>query len=194
MGKNIKKIWIIIMALISLNCHGEETSYISKPGIPNEIIEQMVVLEVEYYDYKDKISTGKIVVNKKVKDEVNAIFKELALIKFPIEKIMPISEYGWDDDKSMEDNNSSSFNYRTVMGSSKLSDHSYGTAIDINPRYNPMIKNGEIYPVNGIYDVKMKGTITADSQVVKIFKKYGWKWGGDYKSLKDYQHFYKSLN
>lgn len=23
------------------------------------------------------------------------------------------------------------------------------------------------------------------------FTKYGWKWGENYKSLKDYQHFYK---
>lgn len=194
MGKNFKKILIVVMALFSLNCYGKELSYINKSGTPDEIREQMMVLEVEYYDYNGEISTGKLVINKKVKDEVIAIFKELVAIKFPIEKIVPVSEYGWDDEKSMEDNNSSSFNYRVVMGSSKLSDHSYGTAIDINPRYNPMIKNGKIYPVNGIYDAKLKGSITADSQVVKIFKKYGWKWGGDYKSLKDYQHFYKSLN
>ena len=41
--------------------------------------------------------------------------------------------------------------------------------------------------------VENKGTITADSEVVKILKKRGWKWGGDYKSLKDYQHFDKIL-
>jgi len=26
---------------------------------------------------------------------------------------------------------------------------------------------------------------------VKIFKKYGWKWGGDWHGVKDYQHFSK---
>jgi len=26
---------------------------------------------------------------------------------------------------------------------------------------------------------------------VKIFKKYGWKWGGDWSGVKDYQHFSK---
>jgi hypothetical protein len=28
--------------------------------------------------------------------------------------------------------------------------------------------------------------------VVKAFAKRGWKWGGNWKSLKDYQHFSKS--
>jgi len=67
-------------------------------------------------------------------------------------------------------------------------------AIDINPLYNPMIVKDEIYPQNGVYSKENIGTITPDSPVVKIFKKYGWKWGGDYKSLKDYQHFEKSQN
>ena len=66
-------------------------------------------------------------------------------------------------------------------------------AIDINPSYNPMIVNDRISPSNGSYSIENKGTITADSEVVKILKKRGWKWGGDYKSLKDYQHFDKIL-
>jgi peptidoglycan L-alanyl-D-glutamate endopeptidase CwlK len=30
-------------------------------------------------------------------------------------------------------------------------------------------------------------------EVVEVFKMYGWKWGGDFKSFKDYPHFEKSL-
>jgi len=30
-------------------------------------------------------------------------------------------------------------------------------------------------------------------EVVKIFKKYGWFWGGDFKTFKDYPHFEKSF-
>jgi len=66
-------------------------------------------------------------------------------------------------------------------------------AIDINPRYNPMIVKDRISPLNGSYSNQNKGTITSESEIVKIFKKRGWKWGGDYKTLKDYQHFEKVL-
>jgi hypothetical protein len=37
------------------------------------------------------------------------------------------------------------------------------------------------------------GTIEPDSKIVKAFKERGWTWGGDWKSLKDYQHFQKNI-
>jgi len=30
--------------------------------------------------------------------------------------------------------------------------------------------------------------------VVKTFKRLGWTWGGEWKSLKDYQHFEKVVD
>jgi hypothetical protein len=33
--------------------------------------------------------------------------------------------------------------------------------------------------------------LLSSSKAVQIFKKYGWKWGGDWKDTKDYQHFQK---
>jgi hypothetical protein len=36
-----------------------------------------------------------------------------------------------------------------------------------------------------------KGGIEND--VVELFKKYGWAWGGDWQDRKDYQHFEKPL-
>ena len=91
----------------------------------------------------------------------------------------------------MEDNNTSAYNYRFIENTTKLSNHSYGMAIDINPKYNPMIIKNKTYPTNGEYSEKNIGTINKNSELVKIFKKRGWKWGGDYKSLKDFQHFEK---
>ena len=48
-----------------------------------------------------------------------------------------IDEYGADDQRSMAANNSSAFNYRITTGSTKLSAHARGLAVDINPLYNP---------------------------------------------------------
>ena len=189
----MKKLFFLSLMLFTFaSIYGKDKDYIYKTGVPIDISSQMTVIEVEFIDFHGNNSLGMLVVNKKVAKELKKIFEEIKNSGFQIEKIVPISEYGWDDDKSMEDNNSSAYNYRFVANSKKLSNHSYGMAIDINPQYNPMIVKDKIYPQNGVYSKENIGTITSDSSVVKIFKKYGWKWGGDYKSLKDYQHFEKN--
>ncbi len=33
------------------------------------------------------------------------------------------------------------------------------------------------------------GMITPDGPVVAAFRSIGWEWGGEWSSLKDYQHF-----
>ena len=66
-------------------------------------------------------------------------------------------------------------------------------AIDINPQQNPYVKNGTSMPDGSEYNPDAKGTIRAGSELVKAFKERGWTWGGDWKSLKDYQHFQKNM-
>ena len=196
-GGVMKKIGYVVFLYLFLNLSifskEVEKNYIYKEGVPTKISSEMVLTQVEYIDYEGNDAQGLIVVNRKIAEEVIEIFREIKEAGFQIEKMIPISEYDWDDDKSMEDNNTSGYNYRFVANTQKLSNHSYGMAIDINPRYNPMIVKDRISPSNGSYSIENKGTITADSEVVKILKKRGWKWGGDYKSLKDYQHFDKIL-
>lgn len=184
-----KLLFISISLFLSFFSFGKD--YIKKEGVPTEIINQMIVVEVDFKNYLGKNTKGFLVVNKKIAKEVQDIFVEIQNSGFQIEKIIPISEYDWNDDESMKDNNTSAYNYRFVANTTKLSNHSYGMAIDINPRYNPMIVKDNISPTNGEYSEKNLGTITSQSEIVKIFKRKGWKWGGDYKSLKDYQHFEK---
>lgn len=111
-----------------------------------------------------------------------------------------IDDYQADDEKSMAANNTSSFNFRKVAGTNRLSKHAMGLAIDINPRINPYINSkGVLAPQNGsVYKErdakKCKGKyagymIQKNSRITKIFKKYGFSWGGDWKYSKDYQHF-----
>ena len=64
--------------------------------------------------------------------------------------------------------------------------HNYGFAIDIVL----IIDNKEIsYDINKDYD---NDKLSDWKEVVNIFKKYKWIWGGDWKSFKDYPHFEKS--
>lgn len=160
----------------------------------NVQIEDLSYLQVTYWGFDDKEYIGEIIVNTRVAGEVIEIFKELHQAKFLIEKIRLIDEYNANDDLSMADNNSSAFCYREIVGSSnKLSNHSYGMAIDINPVQNPYIKKNIILPEGGTEYLERenirKGMIVKGDVCYNAFKSRGWTWGGEWKTLKDYQHF-----
>lgn len=156
-------------------------------------------VKVMHYGYDGKIKQGEMVVNKKIAKKTVKIFYELYQRKYPIQKMKLIDNYGANDNKSMRANNTSAFNYRKISGSSNLSRHARGMAIDINPRINPWVKGKEVSPSNGkVYrqrNVKKckgkyrKNMIHKNDAVYKVFKKYGFTWGGEWKSYKDYQHF-----
>jgi hypothetical protein len=93
----------------------------------------------------------------------------------------------------MDNNNTSSFNFRFTPNTTVLSKHSTGMAIDINPFQNPYIKGAVILPPAGVTqrDKVVKGMITKGDACYQAFISRGWEWGGEWKSLKDYQHFEK---
>jgi hypothetical protein len=161
--------------------------------IPPSVKKELELVSVSYYGFDGLLHKGQIIVNKKVSNDIVEIFNMIRETKFPVEKVVPMVEYNWSDDKSMQDNNTSSFNYRFLSGSKVLSMHASGLAIDINPKQNPYVKNGSNSPAGSLYELDEVGTICPDSEIVKAFKEKGWSWGGDWNSLKDYQHFQKSL-
>lgn len=161
--------------------------------IPHEIRTTLALVTVPYISFADQPLQGRIIVHQAVAQEVLDIFQELFDLRFPIEKIIPVAHYEWNDDASMEDNNSSAFNYRVIHGTSELSNHSYGLAIDINPRMNPYCaRDGSILPPNAIHDFAKTGTLVPGSAAVRAFTSRGWEWGGDWQR-KDWQHFEKKL-
>ena len=160
-------------------------------------INNLDYLQLSYWGFDNKTHQGILIVNQQLAPEVVQIFHKLFLIKFPIAKMQPLDVYQGNDEKSMEDNNTVAFNCRTISGYSNLfSLHSYGRAIDINPLINPSIKNGGVLPPQGSAYVSrnknIKGIIVMGNSAYNIFIKYGWQWGGEWRSLKDYQHFEKA--
>ncbi len=159
------------------------------------ILARMEVVTVTYNGFDHRKHRGQIVVDRSLAKEVRQIFDEIEATGYPITKVVPIVAYGWSDDRSIADNNTSAFNYRHVMGpgqdSTKLSIHSYGRAIDLNPGINPFVAadGSSKRP----YDPSKPGTLTLKSPVTQIFLRHGWKWGGLWHSGKDYQHFEKPL-
>ena len=110
--------------------------------IPIDIKERLTILELSYFGMDGVYHhDGLLVVEKSSARAVEKVFNQLKRDSFPIESIKPVNAFGWDDDKSMLANNTSCFNYRSAVGSGRLSEHAYGHAIDINPKYNPRGRN-----------------------------------------------------
>ena len=162
--------------------------------IPAYIKKDLRLVTVQYYGFDGRLHQGQLVVNVVIENDVKDIFKLIKEIKFPVREVIPISEYNWSDEMSMRDNNTSAFNFRYVSGTKILSMHAQGLAIDINPLQNPYVKNGSCSPKGSSYNISKRGTFRPDSEIVKAFKDKGWEWGGDWKSLKDYQHFQKDIH
>lgn len=164
-------------------------------------ISELSYLKMLYYGFDGNTYVGEMIVNQKIEAEVLSIFKTLYENCYPIEKMVLIDEYQADDEASMQDNNTSAFNYRTIAGSTKLSNHSYGMAIDLNPKYNPYVKknsDGTIFcqPATGMeYADRSQGfdyKIDENDLAYRLFTEAGFTWGGSFQNVKDYQHFEKS--
>lgn len=159
---------------------------------PLEIVDSLSLIDVIYFSFDELKHQGQIIVNNDLEDDVYEIFELIGKIKFPLGKVIPIVAYKWDDHSSMENNNSSGFNFRVIEGTTKLSLHSFGHAVDINPLQNPVIyPNGIVAPLGAKYNPLKEGAFTVTNPIVKEFIRRGWHWGGNFEQPKDYHHFEK---
>ena len=137
----------------------------------------MVTITVPVWKMKangDKYSsTYKLTVNKKLSASVKAIFKEIYALdmKFPIKQLL-------------------GFAYRKVGGvglsnSTLMSVHSFGAAIDINPG-----DYDNDYFLGKGNDLRDKSNpYCIPDEVIEIFAKYHWYWGGNFEICADTMHF-----
>ncbi len=123
----------------------------------------------------EKVAVKKTIkVNQFLAEDVQNIFKEIfqSPEQFPIKSV---GGYCWRN---------------SAMG--KISEHSYGTCIDINPEENYYCYTEDNSPITGTHWLPYEDiySITPDGAVVEAFLKYGWIWGGTWDgSVRDYMHF-----
>ncbi len=155
-------------------------------------------IRVLHWDYDNQMHVGEMIVNKVIADRVVRIFRQLFDAKYPIQRMLLPDVYNADDETQMRDNNTSCFCYRATAGSTKLSKHARGLAIDINPLYNPYYKNRKdgtrfIQPAIGKpycdRTQSFRYKIDRNDLCFQLFTKAGFRWGGDWKTCKDFQHF-----
>lgn len=158
-------------------------------------------LSVNRLDYRKRISRGTIVVAAGATGTIADVFSSALDKRFPIRRMQPADAFyaggrrtPMESDKAaMRAGNTSAFNCRPVVGNPyRLSQHSYGNAIDINTIENPYVTNSHVYPAGsrGYLDRSpyRRGMILRNGVIANRMRAHGWLWGARW-SNPDYQHF-----
>lgn len=151
------------------------------------------VVRVTYLGFNEEAQRGRLVVHRRWADEILDVFHDLYERVFAIRRVRLVDRYDADDRASMRHDNTSAFNCRYVAGTTTWSQHAYGRAIDINPVENPYVDGAHVSPPRGRRfldrsDVR-PGMVVLRDAVWRAFHRIGWRWGGSWSSVKDYQHF-----
>ena len=166
-------------------------------------LNRLSLVQFSYHDFQHVIHyDGTLVVLDVLAPHVENILRHLFLQRFPIYSAKRIEHFEGSDDASMDANNSSAFNFRTIAGTKTVSLHGYGAAIDINPVQNPCLCNPrsvpggkhsivEVWPTDGTeYLNRFNVRLGMVEPIASIFAEHGFReWGGTWDAKPDYHHF-----
>lgn len=163
-----------------------------EPGCPVEP-EELSYLTLSFWGFDGRVHTGEMIVNRAVASDIAGVFDRLFTARFPIEEMRLVTHEDLDAPPTGDGNNTTAFVCRPVTGGTSFSEHAFGLAIDINPFHNPYQRDELVLPeLAGHYldrDLDRPGMVADGDIVVRAFADIGWAWGGDWTTLKDYQHF-----
>lgn len=156
-------------------------------------VDDLAYVTVSFRGFDGGAHTGELIVHRSVATDLVGVFEQLWEADFPIEEMRVTSRDELDAAATGDGNNTSAFVCRAVTGGSTFSEHASGLAIDINPFLNPYQRGDLVLPELAAAHLQRsparEGMITDGDAVVEAFAAIGWAWGGDWTSLKDYQHF-----
>ena len=163
-----------------------------RPGCPVGL-RDLRLLRLSHWGFDGRTRTGRLIVHRDVARELVQVFGDLYAARIPIRRMVPVDAYGASDFRSIEADNTSAFNCRFVEGTTRWSNHAYGTAIDVNPIENPYVSGGRAaHRASRPYVARTPrrpGMAYEGGALVRAFDRIGWGWGGRWASVKDYQHF-----
>ncbi len=163
-----------------------------RPGCPVGV-GKLRLLRLSYWGFDHAVHQGQLIVNESAAKALTRVFGLLFAARYPIQQMRVIDVFGGSDERSMLADNTSAFNCRRVRGTTSWSEHAYGLAVDINPFENPEVLGGAVYPPAAAAwagrSRHSPAMIRHGDAVWRAFISAGWKWGGDWTSPKDYQHF-----
>ena len=162
------------------------------PGCP-VALRDLRYLTLAFHGFDGGFHTGELVVNASVADDVVSVFRRLFAASFPLEEMRLPTTADLDAPPTGDGNNTAAYVCRFTRGTTILSAHAFGLAIDVNPFDNPYSKGDLVLPeLAGAYldrSWRRPGMIFRGGVVTAAFADVGWTWGGDFRSLSDLMHF-----
>lgn len=163
-----------------------------EPGCP-VARDGLAWLRLTFWGFDARRHTGELLVNAAAADDLDQVFRRLWEARFPLEQVLIVRSIDEEAPPTGDGNGTGSFVCRATTGGTSFSQHAYGLAVDVNAFQNPYQHDGLVLPERASAyldrDRVRPGMITAGGPVVAAFREIGWSWGGDWTSLKDYQHF-----
>ena len=163
-----------------------------QPGCPVGR-EDLAWVRLTYRGFDKARHSGEMLVNGSVARDLVEVFRRLYRANFPIESMGIARLEDLDAPPTGDGNVTGSFACRPVRGGATFSQHAYGLAVDVNPFQNPYHRADVVLPELASAYLQRRwlrpGMIGPDGPVVRAFAAMGWEWGGEWSSLKDYQHF-----
>ncbi len=154
---------------------------------------QLTTIDMNHWGFDGRIHRGRLIVRSDVAGDMIAAFGRAFDARFPIRQMRDPSAFGNDDRVSMAADNTYAFSCRPVTGNpGRVSPHSYGRAIDINPVENPYREpDGRWSPDKGAAyinrSIARPGMLYAGSALTLALRARGFAWYLGW----DYQHFQK---
>lgn len=166
----------------------------------------LALLNVEYWGYDGVLHRGQLLVNKAIAEEMRWIFVQILRLRFPLKSVIPQSQFGYNDERSMQANNSSAYRPGR-LASGRLSEHDKGAAVDLKTLTHPMDVTHddgrrEMQLAGAKYDPSAPGAVRKDSDLRRLFTSRDYEWGGNWGDPQadppvdfykagyfDYQHF-----
>jgi hypothetical protein len=163
-----------------------------EPGCP-VARRDLAWLRLTFRGFDAERHTGELLVNAAVVDDLDSVFRRLWDAHFPMEQVVIVRSLDEEAPPTGDGNGTGGFVCRATTGGTSYSQHAYGLAVDVNTFQNPYQRDDLVIPERAsAYLARERvrpGMVTAGGPVVAAFADIGWEWGGDWTTLKDYQHF-----
>jgi hypothetical protein len=166
------------------------------PGCPVPL-SGLRYLTLTFRGFDGRAHTGELVVNASVARDVVSVFQKLYAASYPIEEMRLPTTADIEAPPTGDGNNTAAYVCRNTRGTTTLSAHAYGLAIDVNPFMNPYrrVENGPDLVLPELASAYLDrswhrpGMILRGGVVRRAFASVGWTWGGDFRSVSDLMHF-----